>query len=389
MLPALFLAFLPLLLVRILRPLVVVRFGALPGGKMSRYIGGTEIFLSELDAGMHKGRFLDVFYHDMPICNYNLKAMWDRTLRVWQWARPIDLVNRALPGGNVHRMPWRAEYEFDVHLVLDRTESHLNFTQNEKAEAQRSIESMGLPVDAPYICFHARDGEYQLAVDRDAVAEVERSLPNNSDIQTYLPAAEHMTKHGLYALRVGAIVKEPIKTANPMIIDYATKARSELLDLYLAANCEFFVASSDGITLIPVAFRRPVVHVNVVEIINEFYQFGVTWSRHDLWIPKILWLRSEGRPVTFREMIRWKEEIKYGAWIRSARGIELVDNTADEIKAVTIEMHERLQGTWEPDPEDEELQRRFWSIYDPTGDYRVPRARIGADFLRTNLDLFD
>ena len=37
--------------------------------------------------------------------------------------------------------------------------------------------------------------------------------------------------------------------------------------------------------------------------------------------------------------------------------LELIENTPEEIKAVTIEMDERLNGTWKTTEEDEELQR--------------------------------
>ena len=40
-------------------------------------------------------------------------------------------------------------------------------------------------------------------------------------------------------------------------------------------------------------------------------------------------------------------------------GIELIENTPEEIAAAVLEMEARLNGRWETTEEDEELQKRF------------------------------
>lgn len=52
-------------------------------------------------------------------------------------------------------------------------------------------------------------------------------------------------------------------------------------------------------------------------------------------------------------------------------------------------MDERLKGMWQTTEEDEELQRRFWSLFKPSELNRVFRSRIGAEFLRQNRELLD
>ena len=66
--------------------------------------------------------------------------------------------------------------------------------------------------------------------------------------------------------------------------------------------------------------------------------------------------------------------------------LELVENTPDEIHAVTIEMDEQLNGTWETTEEDEKLQQRFWDLFGPDK-LKSPDLRIGAEYLRQNKDL--
>ena len=70
----------------------------------------------------------------------------------------------------------------------------------------------------------------------------------------------------------------------------------------------------------------------------------------------------------------------------SKLGLELIENTPEEILAATIEMDERLNGTWESTEEDEALQMRFWALIVPEK-LKSHDLRIGAEYLRQNEDL--
>lgn len=68
-------------------------------------------------------------------------------------------------------------------------------------------------------------------------------------------------------------------------------------------------------------------------------------------------------------------------------GIELIENTSDEVLDVSMEMHQRLNNTWETTDEDEVLQKRFWDTFPKSELHGEFLARIGADFLRQNREL--
>jgi putative glycosyltransferase (TIGR04372 family) len=70
-------------------------------------------------------------------------------------------------------------------------------------------------------------------------------------------------------------------------------------------------------------------------------------------------------------------------------GIEIVDNTPEEISSMVMEMEQRLAGTWQTTEEDEELRARFWALFPPRYPNRIFRSRVGAEFLRQNRDLLD
>ena len=77
----------------------------------------------------------------------------------------------------------------------------------------------------------------------------------------------------------------------------------------------------------------------------------------------------------------------------SKKNITLIDNTPEEIKEACIEMVERLNGNWISNDDEENLQKKFWSIYQSEKKYNgwvyhgKIKARIGTSFIRTNLNL--
>ncbi len=79
----------------------------------------------------------------------------------------------------------------------------------------------------------------------------------------------------------------------------------------------------------------------------------------------------------------------YYAELFEQQGIELIKNTPEEICDVVTEMDERLNGTWETTEQDEELQRKLWSLFKPNEYNLVFRCRVGTKFLQQNKDLLD
>ena len=378
---ALRLAFaLPIVMImRALRPLVLVRFGTLVSHQIGPFAGHTQMYLCERDAGLHPRRTIDIFHHSYRISNQQLKTMWDRTLHIYSFVRPLYLANNLLPGGKSHVIPLPTEE--DLHSVVPRSRVHLSFTAEEESLGQAGLLALGLPEGAPFVCVYGRDPAYK-----------PRFYPNhddgkhdyrNSSIHNYMPAAEELARRGYFVIRMGAAVNEALRTANPMIIDYATRARSDFMDIFLCAKCRFILGCTGGLVCVPKLFRRPVIIANSVPLWTEDLH---ACNPGRLVIPKKLWLHEEGRFLTFREGLR-PGSYRYSAKeFYEQMGAEVIENTPEEIIAVAVEMDERLKGTWQTTEEDKELQQRFWSLLDI--DVREPneeyRPRMGAEFLRQN-----
>ena len=99
-------------------------------------------------------------------------------------------------------------------------------------------------------------------------------------------------------------------------------------------------------------------------------------------------MKKERRFLTFREIFDKALGKCMSGKVFEQLGIDLIENTREEIKAVTIEMDERLKGSWRTTEEDEKLQKQFWDIY-PNDRWprEALRSRVGAEFLRQNKGL--
>lgn len=368
------------LLMRIISSVILIRIGNLECNRIGHFAFQTELYLCRRDQEGKENQ-IDIFYCYPPVCNNQLEIMWSRLLNISKIARYVDSYNRMIPGGKKHIIVLPEARDTDGYLA--RTPAHLSFTAEEEEAAHETLSRLGLPDDADFVCFHTRDSEYL----NNAYCHADWSSHDfrDSSIQDYIPAVQELSRRGFYAVRMGAVVKEKLDYSDPRVIDYALNGRSDFLDIYLSAKCRFFICSTAGIYALPTVFRRPVAFVNLVPL-----EYAPTWGPDDLFIPKLLWLRSEGRLMTFKEIIasgagRFLETCDY-----TNHDVEVVNNTPDEILDLAMEMDERLKGTWETTKDDEELQKRFWS-YIRRGNLHPPVivSRIGTMFLRKHMDLLD
>lgn len=368
---------------RLLRPLVLIRFGGLPTTAIGHLTLDMELLLCRRDAGWYGRRTIDLFCCALPVCNQHLKRMWERTVHVSRFALAAERINRWLPGGQGNRIPFD-RLQGDRHGLLAQLPAHLSFTPEEKRQGHEALRMLGVPEGAPFVCLMARDNAYYADKPRYANKRF-----RNSDILTYLPAAEALVRRGHVVVRMGAAVERPLATNNPWIIDYASIARTDFLDIFLCAHCHFYLGDGAGLYHTPMIFRRPIAVVNHIPL--EYVSMG---NPQDLSIPKTLWVRSEGRAMTLREILesgvgRYQRDDPY-----EQCGVEVIDNTPEEITALALEAEARRAGTWQATEEDEELQRRFWEIFRTyatvfaSAPWRT-HWRIGTEFLRQHQGLLE
>lgn len=374
-------AVLIVLIIRVSGPFRAVRLGSMRSERLGHFAANTELYLCERDLGMHGGA-LDIFYMTRPIANEQLKNMWLRTkgLRIFPFGRLAyiaDKLNRLFPGWQRHVVKTG---DRDIEGMTAHIRSHLFFSREEEEMGRRALEVMGIAPDDRFVCFHARDSAYLNAAFPHVVWDYHNYRDCN--IHNYQKAIKELTARGYYALRMGSVVKEPLYIQDKRFIDYAVKYRKDFLDIYLPAKCSFFLGTSDGIASVPFIFRRPVALVNLVPL-SDLTICGPGC----LFIPKKMRFREKGRFMTYREILASGAGRFYKTADYLKAGIDLVENTPEEISDLAMEMDERVKGTWKPDKEDEELKKMFGDIFREAGINKGMTGTIGAAFLRKNTQL--
>lgn len=374
------------LAIRLLRPMVVVRIGALKSERIGHFVHETELMILEQRIGLNTppSSTVDVYYVPVPVSNRQIETMWKRVLRVFpRWIMvPTARINRLFPGWRAHVVPTASGGAMDIHNLFATQPPLLQFTSSESRKGARLLDSLGLE-PFRYVCVIARDPAYY----RRALPQLDLSYHSyrNCDIDTYVEAMEALAETGLTVLRMGAHVEKPLRSSHPRLIDYANSShRGDFADVLLSANCKFCVSDGLGFFALPAAFRRPNVYVNF----SPFYLFrlsrpyvGITKQLVDVESSTVIPLSElEGRDIT--QLVRTER--------LAAAGFELRDNSSEEIKDLVLEANARLDGTWVSDPNDELLQSKFWERYErAVGDdgmwiHGESQARFGAKFLRDN-----
>ena len=217
---------------------------------------------------------------------------------------------------------------------LDKTASHVSFTANEIEEGKKGLVEIGINPDKPYVCLIVRDGGHYKSKGEIESAGYEVL---NFDINNFSGVAEALVESGFQVIRMGSGSERPFTSKPGGVIDYAlSKNRSEFLDVFIAATCEFAVSTQTGPDAVCMLFRRPVLYVDVTSY-SQFF-FG---SKLATWSPARL--QKNGKILNLSEIVN--SEI---AWFKdpnlfSKNGISQQKSSSNELKELVLS-YIRMRG---------------------------------------------
>ncbi len=387
-----------LIIVLILRPFYLVRWGELESSRLGHFAGNTELYCCERDHGINRPDkpYIDLFYqYSNVVCNQQLAKMWKRELtivpRIFRpilviATRSITVLNYISPIYKNHLIMISTNHDRDVLNLLDKTEQHIHFTYDEKIKGKDWLLNNNIPSNAKIILLMVRDNAYLKY--ETSVYHCEKHKYRDCDINNFIAVAEELANMGFYVIRMGFHVNEALNSTHPLVIDYAKNGmRNDFMDIYLSSIFKFIISTGYGAEA-PAAwcFRKPRVIVN--QCPTGILQ---TWSNKDLLLTKHHILQHENRELMLSEI--FSEGVGYCMVTQCYidKHIKLKENTPNEICDITMEMVSRLDGSWNPEPEDEFLQNRFWEIFpvEVKNDSGTPihgeiKALFGANYLRDN-----
>jgi putative glycosyltransferase (TIGR04372 family) len=218
---------------------------------------------------------------------------------------------------------------------LDKTMPHVSLNAKEIEEGRRRLVEIGINPDKPYVCLIVRDGSHYKSKGEIESAGYELL---NFDINNFSGVAEVLIEYGFQVVRMGSGSERPFTSKPDAVFDYAlSNNRSEFLDVYLAATCEFAVSTQTGPDAVCLLFRRPVLYVDVTRYCQFF--FG---SKLATWSP--VRLLKNGNVMNLSEVVN--SEI---AWFKdpnlfSKNGISQQKTSDSELKEL-VRTYIRMRGS--------------------------------------------
>ena len=375
------------LLVRIIRPLVWIRFGKVRSDVIGNSAFDAEYYLSERE--LEKSKTIDLFYFStLILCNEQWAMMVRRHLRICSFVRFLDNANQMVPGGQSHLVNMIPEVSGsrDTKSVLYRTGPHTRFTEDEDKRGRRFLMEIGLHQGERFVCLLVRDSAYKSRVQNYIKQDWSYHNYRDSAVDTYEEAALALAEKGYWVFRMGKAVQTTFKAEDPRILDYSnTTYRSDFLDIWLMARCHFCLTTGTGLDDICIAFRRPIVEVNNLPI-----GFNRCNQAFTVYLPKKLKWKSNGKFMGLKDQIRTGAIHFFDTQQYNDLEVIVVNNTSEEIVNAVLEMEGRVNSTWQETAEDVELQKVFWEQFKTWPDFNErhgwvhPESRINASFLREN-----
>jgi len=374
------------ILLRVLRPVVTIRFRNLPADEIGPLTVVSQHYL-RIKETQQKKRQLDFWYlkDSVKVSNDYMLSFVKSQIKVRR-SRFIELVaaiSEKLPGAQHHQI----ESEIRITL-LEGVGKKLKLPQKDRDSSSEYVKKIGIDPQKEFIALMVRDGAYKSdIVQANTQVRTDKEIYRNQDINDYLQVAEKFASMNVQIVRMGAKVERPFTSNSPLIIDYAsTGMRTEAADIYLASECAMCISTNLGFDHIAAMSGKLRVITNQALIIQASTLFYST----DVFILQRFIERSSGRLLTLSESLQFAE-IRNLDWYHKVidRGLDFVRNTPEEILEASLEGWQRSKGQWVDSPEGLELQAKYWHIYDtffPEHKDRFLNGRphVGTSFLRNN-----
>jgi putative glycosyltransferase (TIGR04372 family) len=388
-----------LLIIYAINPKFLIRFQPLTSNRIGHFSANTELYLCEKEMKINtpKQRYIDLFFC-YEICNFQLHKMLKKKINILpKWILyPIFITNRFFskffPNLKKFEIKNNSCGDIDIHNLYTKCKNHFNFTLEEEKKGEEYLRKFDLTKDSKFVAISVRDDVYLKKLNLNH--NWDYHYYRNQNIANFKLAAEEITKRNYHIFIMGTSGSKKLDTQNKKIINYGnSNLRSDFLDIYLSAKCEFFISAQTGLDGIPRIFRKPILTVN--SMANNAV---AAFSEKEFILIRPQLKKSENRVLKLDEILSVpykQQQMDRKHYDANSKDIKHLDSSPEEIRDITIEVMDRLEGKWQEKINDELLQNKFWEKYREKFDIKnenikLPneiKAKIGAVFLKKNFNL--
>ena len=350
-------------LVIIISPFFLIRFGISRSSIVGHFIANTELYLckKKLKTEYQKLYYDFISFDENHISNLYLKKHYKSKISIYPnfiikpFCNILDFLNKKNKFTKKFKIKeFDAGGDRDLDGLLYKTKCSINFKNKDEAELEKQLNKFDLDFSSKFICLNVRDEAY-----------LKKTFPlgnwdyhnyRNWDIKNFIKASESLANRGYKVIRMGKVVNDKMNSKNSMIIDYAnSEYRSDLLDVYLHTKCFLNVTTGTGIDLGSYVSRRPMAWIVVP--IGTFYTF-----KNHFFATKHHRFLNTKKNLTLSEIFETGFGDR-GPDSKTNNSIEMLQLNEDEINEYVLEVLDILEGKYIWSKSDKDLQIEFWNKY--------------------------
>lgn len=233
--------------------------------------------------------------------------------------------------------------------LFARKEKLLDFNDEENCRGIAYLQKHGISPER-YVCIHVRDQEYFNRIKKNEREKYNNSF-RNINPSSYLMAVDYLVELGYHVIRMGKGFTNSFPYSSPKFIDYAvSNDRDDFLDIWLTANCRYFLSSSSGIGELPIVFHTPFIGSNVFPWGRIF-----SWAPLAVSVPRLA--QKNGELLNIKDMIEISVIGRIDGEYYKKMGIEILENEPAEILGAVKDMEDKIQNGFHLS----ELNVKFWN----------------------------
>jgi putative glycosyltransferase (TIGR04372 family) len=338
----------------IVRPVILIQVHKVKDWRIGHFATNTEI--TRLKTVEHnknnRKKLITIYYFGSKVAsNISLGEIWSQSLPSvrghWGWllnaiTSKLANMNSSTDSTNIDLSGFLLTENKPILALKRSRRSEIDLIKN-------------LCKGDSFVCLNVRDCAFMSAT---RTRDMSYHNYRDSDISTYVAAAEALAEMGYTVFRMGAIVREPLVSKHPRVVDYATNGmRTDFLDVFLGAHCSFCISTGSGWDSVPTIFRRPIM------LVNHLPTFDTSTITLPIMIyPKTLSDKQTRNNLSLEE-IRTKHVVnsRFSNEFADA-GVEIRDLSSEELVEAVTEMAQRVEGTFVETPEQKEMQAKLKHI---------------------------
>ena len=340
------------LLIRVIKPIVHIRFGRILASNIGQFILTPEIYLSTKLTG-YDDNCVDLFFYDGLPCNSQVDKMIRAKLYISPFVQAFYQANLLLPGWRNHLVKLMPFYpENDVLHTFNKVKPSLSFDSFDDMKAIQMLRKIGISKQDKFVCLYVRE---------HVVGTSPNSVTYCYDISDYQYLAEYLVAKGFFVLRMGKASETPMYSSHSKIIDYAYNYHSDLMDIWLISKCEFMVSTGGGLDAVPLVFRKPFLYLN-----SDLASFR---SHYSNCLVNFIKIKHKGRVLSHNESIELLSRFKNNRALLTPKAFldpehySIECASKEEVYAAVDEILLRNTGDWVADRTSINDHHEFWRVF--------------------------